>query len=183
MKKIDLSTYNKGDYSPGKSKTVLLLWYVFNVIFFMNPLFTFVKIKIAILRIFGAKLGKNINVKPSVNIKYPWHLSIGNNVWMGENVWIDNLCKVTIGDNVCISQGALILTGNHDYSRTEFNLIVKEIEISEGAWIGARSIVAPGASLASHSVLTAGSILSSSTEPYSIYKGNPAVKIKNREIK
>ena len=48
-----------------------------------------------LLRLFGAKIGKGVVIKPCVNIKYPWKLRIGNYVWIGENVWIDNLDTVT----------------------------------------------------------------------------------------
>jgi acetyltransferase-like isoleucine patch superfamily enzyme len=61
-----------------------------------------------------------VNIKPSVNIKYPWLLEVGDHVWIGEEVWIDNLAKVRIGSNVCISQGAMLLTGNHDFTKSTF---------------------------------------------------------------
>jgi len=64
------------------------------------------KIKVKILKLYGAKVGYNVLIKPNVNIKYPWFLEIGNDVWIGENVWIDNLAQVTIGNDVCLSQDA-----------------------------------------------------------------------------
>jgi len=128
-------------------------------------------------------VGQGVLIKPSVNIKYPWLLEIGNNVWIGEGVWIDNLAKVTIGDNVCISQGAMLLCGNHDYKKSTFDLIIGEILLEEGVWIGAKTVVCPGVTCKPHSILTVGSVASKDLEPYSIYKGNPAVFVKNREIK
>ena len=107
---------------------------------------------------------------------------MGNNVWIGESVWIDSLAMVEIGDNVCISQGALILNGNHNYKTTDFALIVERIVIKEGTWIGAKSIVCAGVTCGSHSVLTVGSVASSSMEAYGIYQGNPAIKIRQRVI-
>ncbi|MDP4687697.1 MAG: colanic acid biosynthesis acetyltransferase WcaF, partial [Salibacteraceae bacterium] len=102
--------------------------------------------------------------------------------WIGENVWIDNLDKVVIGKHVCISQGALILSGNHDFSKSTFDLIVQPITIEDGAWIGAKSVVTQGVTVASHAVLAVSSVASSSLESYSIYRGNPAVKVKERVI-
>jgi putative colanic acid biosynthesis acetyltransferase WcaF len=124
-----------------------------------------------------------VTIKPNVTIKYPWHLTIGNHVWIGEQVWIDNLSRVTIKNNCCVSQGAMLLCGNHDYSKTSFDLIVKDITLEEGVWIGAKSIVCPGVSIGSHSVLTVNSVATSNLEPWGIYQGNPAVKIKERVIK
>ncbi len=122
-------------------------------------------------------------IKPNVKIKYPWNLVIHDYVWIGENVWIDNLAKVTIGGNVCISQGAMLLTGNHDFTKTTFDLIVKPIEIEDGVWIGAKSIVCPGVKCFSHAVLSVNSVATKNLDSNSIYKGNPAVKIKERIIK
>ena len=127
-------------------------------------------------------MAKGVVIKPKVSIKYPWKLTVGDNTWIGENVWIDNLDTVNIGANVCISQGALILSGNHDYSKTTFDLIVKPITIEDGVWIGAKSIVTQGVVCKSHSVLAVNSVASSNLELYSIYKGNPAEKIRDRKI-
>lgn len=177
----DLSGYDNSWYDAG-NPVKRTAWYLTNIIFFICPFFTFSSAKVFLLRLFGAKVGRGVVIKPSVNIKYPWKLKIGNHVWIGENVWIDNLGEVSIGNNVCISQGALILSGNHDYKKIKFDLVVKKILIEDGAWVGAKAIVANGAHCGSHSVLTAGSVASADLEPYSIYRGNPAVKIKERTM-
>jgi putative colanic acid biosynthesis acetyltransferase WcaF len=178
----NLANYSTMDYSPGKNALIRFLWYFTNVLFFLNPLNPFSSLKVFLLRLFGAKIGKGVNIKPSVNIKYPWRLKIGNHAWIGEKVWIDNLADVQIGDNCCISQGVLLLTGNHNYKKSSFDLITREIILEHGTWIGAKSIVAPGVSCASHSVLSAGSIITSNMEAYTIYGGNPAKKIRTRTI-
>jgi putative colanic acid biosynthesis acetyltransferase WcaF len=134
------------------------------------------------LRLFGAKVGIRVVIKPKVNIKYPWKLVIGDNCWIGEDVWIDNLTTVNIESNVCISQGAMLLTGNHDYKKSSFDLVTGEIILEDGVWIGAKSIVGPGVKCRSHSVLTAGSFTSKDLDAYGIYQGNPAIKIRNRVI-
>lgn len=177
----DLSGYDNSWYYAG-NPVKRLTWYFTNICFFICPLFPFSPAKVFLLRLFGAKVGRGVIIKPSVNIKYPWKLRIGNHVWIGENVWIDNLEEVAIGNNVCISQGALILSGNHDYKKIKFDLVIKKIAIDDGVWIGAKSIVANGVHCASHSVLTAGSVASADLEPYSVYKGNPAVKVKERKM-
>ncbi len=135
------------------------------------------------LRLFGANIGKGVLIKPGVNIKYPWFLEIGDHCWIGENAWIDNLAKVTLGAHVCISQGAYLLTGNHDYGKPGFDLIVKEIIIEDGVWIGARSVICAGVTCKSQAVLSAGAVATKDLEANSIYQGNPAVKIRDRFIK
>jgi putative colanic acid biosynthesis acetyltransferase WcaF len=151
-----------------------------NVVFFKTGLFPFYGLKIFWLKAFGAKIGKGVLVKPFVNIKYPWLLETGDHIWIGEHVWIDNLAKVYIGSNVCISQGAFLLTGNHDYTKPAFDLMVKPIILEEAVWIGANAIVCPGVTCGSHAVLAVGSVATSDLAGYGIYSGNPAVKIKDR---
>ena len=181
-KTVDLSGFKNSWYQPGASRIKIICWLLFNAVFLQNSMNLSSSLKIFLLRIFGAKIGKNVLIKQSVNIKYPWNLSVGNNVWMGEKVWIDNLAKITIEANVCISQGAFLLTGNHDYKKPSFDLIVKEIKLEQGVWIGAKATVCPGVICKSHSVLSVGSVATDDLEPYSIYQGNPAVKVKERVI-
>lgn len=178
---MNLEKYNNADYKVS-NKIKLLLWYFANVFFLINPLNPFIGVKIFILKLFGCKIGKGVIIKPSVNIKYPWLLEIGNHVWIGEKVWIDNLAKVTISDNVCISQNAMLLCGNHNYKKDSFDLIVGEIYLEEGVWVGAKAIVCPNVILKSHSILAVGSVANKNLEAYSIYQGNPAKKVRDRVI-
>jgi putative colanic acid biosynthesis acetyltransferase WcaF len=179
--KIDLSTYDNTWYQPG-SKVKRLFWYFFNSLILKNGWLPFSSLRIWGLKIFGASIGNNVVIKPGVSVKYPWKLHIGNNCWIGENVWIDNLDEVTLEDNVCISQGALLLCGNHNYKSKAFDLMIAPILIKEGAWIGANCSIAPGIVLESHAVLTMGSTATTHLEAYGIYTGNPAVKVKLRQL-
>ena len=131
---------------------------------------------------FGCSLGKGVVIKPNVNIKYPWKLSLGNYVWIGESVWIDNLDNVTIGNHVCISQGAMLICGSHNYKKQSFDLITKEITLNDGVWIGAKSIILPGVVAESHAILSAGSVISKNLESFTVYKGNPAEKVGSRTV-
>ena len=182
MNTTDLSQFNNDWYSPKAGLIKRALWYLVNVVFFMNPLFPFGGFKVFLLRIFGGKIGKAVVIKPNVNIKYPWLLSIGDNSWIGEGVWIDNLAEVSIGNNVCISQGAFLLCGNHNYKKRSFDLEVGKIILEDGAWIGAKSTVCPGVLVGSHAVLSVGSIATGNMLAYKIYQGNPAQVIRDRII-
>jgi putative colanic acid biosynthesis acetyltransferase WcaF len=175
----NLASYNNSWYQPG-SPLKRACWYIIHHLFFKSSWWPFYGSKIFLLKLFGAKTGKNIVIKPGVSIKYPWFLEIGDNVWIGENVWIDNIGKVFIGNNVCLSQGALILSGNHDYSKSTFDLIVKKIILEDGVWIGAKAIVCCGVICKDHSMLSVGSVATRDLEPMSIYRGNPAVKVRDR---
>jgi len=180
-KSINLDRYNNDWYYPG-SKMKRIVWYLVNM-FFFKTIFPFPsRIKVYILRSFGAIVGKNVIIKPDVNIKYPWFLSVGNNVWIGENVWIDNLAYVTIKNDVVLSQGCYLLTGGHDYKKETFDLKIDPIILENGVWIGAKAIVSQGVKCQTHSVLTLGSVAVSELLAYGIYQGNPAIKKRERII-
>lgn len=179
---VDLSKYNNDWFDVGASKWKLGFWFLIKGIIFMNPFFPFMGIKIMLLRWFGAVIGKGVVIKTSVNIKFPWNLVVGDHVWLGERVWIENQGKVIIGNNVCLSQGATLMTGNHDYKKTTFDLIVKGITLEDGVWIGSNAIVCPGVICCSHSVLTINSVAMHTMEANWIYQGNPAQKIRERII-
>ena len=182
MKKaVNLAEYNNSHFSTGSGPVKRILWHFVNGLFFKS-FFHFYGLKVFLLKLFGAEIGMNVLIKPNVNIKYPWNLIVGNNVWIGEEVWIDNLVTVQIGNNVCISQGAMLLCGNHNFSRSTFDLITGTIILEDGVWIGAKSIVGPNVVCHSHSVLSVNSVASKNLQAYSIYRGNPAQVIKERIV-
>jgi len=181
MTKTNLSKFNNSWYHPGGNAIKRLCWYFTNAVW-INSAFPINGIKLFLLRLYGAKIGNGVVIKPHVNIKYPWKLEVGNDVWIGEYVWIDNLGEVKMEDNVCVSQGALLLCGNHNYKKEIFDLIVGDITLEQGVWIGAKATVCPGVTCKSHSVLAVGSVATTDLDTYSIYQGNPAKKIRERKF-
>jgi putative colanic acid biosynthesis acetyltransferase WcaF len=177
----DLSKFNNRWFKTGAPFILRFFWYWINAIFIKSSI-PGSAWRCFLLRLYGAKIGVGVVIKPCVNIKYPWNLQIGDYSWIGENVWIDNLTKVEIGNHCCISQGALLLCGNHNYKKQTFDLMVGTILLENGVWVGAKSVVTANVILKSHSVLAAGSIAIKNTEPYWIYAGNPAEKIRERII-
>lgn len=179
---VSLKLYNNSWYNSGASIVKRTLWYFVNASILNSSWLPISSVKILILRSFGARVGTGVTIKPKVNIKYPWLLEIGNSCWIGEEVWIDNLTWVKIGNNVSLSQGSMLLTGNHNYKKVTFDLLVGEIILQEGVWIGAKAIVCPGVICHNHAVLTVGSVATKNMNEYTIYQGNPALPIKNREF-
>jgi putative colanic acid biosynthesis acetyltransferase WcaF len=179
----DLSRFNPKAFDRGASSLKFFVWHWVNVLFFVSPFFPFSGMRCALLRLFGAKVGKGVVIsKPGVNIKFPWRLSIGNHVWIGENAWLYNLDKLTIGNHVNIAQGAMLLTGNHNFKSSTFETIYGPITIEDGVFIGAKAIVCPNVICKTESVLAAGSVATSNLEAYGIYQGNPAMFKKERVI-
>ena len=105
---------------------------------------------------------------------------MGDHVWIGEEVWIDNLANVNIHSHVCVSQGAMLLTGNHNYKVSSFDLEIGEITLEEGVWIGAKSVVCPGVKAEKNSVLSVSSIATKHMLENKVYQGNPAEIKKDR---
>jgi putative colanic acid biosynthesis acetyltransferase WcaF len=178
--KTDLKSYDNSWYSPGRNFLARLLWHYVNAFFITSSFIPSRSVKVFFLRLFGAKVGEGVNIKAGVNIKYPWNLTVGDYSWLGEGVWIDSLARVSIGNNVVISQGAMLLTGNHDYTKSTFDLMVKEIVVEDGVWIGAQAVVCPGVICRSHSILSVGSVATKELGAYTIYQGNPAVEVRRR---
>lgn len=155
----DLSVYQRPIIPGNRNAVWRAAWYLVNACFFQGAVLALMpsSSKARILRAFGAKVGKGFVCKPRVTIKYPWFLEIGDHVWLGELVWIDNHTTVKIGNSVCISQGAYLFTGNHDWNDPAFRFFCAPIEIGDGGWVGAGVTVGlvsqlpPGAVLASNS--------------------------------
>jgi len=179
---VDLSPYSVRDFDRGASKWREAAWLLVSLVLFRLCPFSLSALKRSVLRAFGARIGVGVTIKPQVKITFPWKLVIGNHVWLGEECWLLNLEHITIADNVCISQRAFLCTGNHNYKSPVFDLIVKPIDIEEGAWIGAGALVGPGVKVGSHAVLTAGSVATDDLQPFGVYRGNPAILLKQRII-
>lgn len=180
-RQVDNASYHT-TIDIGASRFKQVAWYFMNILFLKNSYNVFSSLKVRLLRLFGARLGKGVMVKPSVNIKYPWKLQVGDHSWIGEGVWIDNLSDVIIGKNVTLSQGSLLLTGSHDHSRTSFDFLSYPITLEDGVWIGTRAVVSGGVTCRSHSILGINSVAEKDLAAYTIYKGNPAVPVITRTI-
>jgi putative colanic acid biosynthesis acetyltransferase WcaF len=139
--------------------------------------------RVWLLRRFGACIGDGVVLKPGVRVKYPWHLRMGNDCWLGEDCWIDNLTTVTLGSDVCISQGAYLCTGNHDWSDPAFALRTGPISVASCAWVGARAMLTPGTQLGEGAVAAAGSVVTHSIPAWEVHSGNPAVFVRKRQIR
>ena len=158
----------------GRSVLVEAVWYVCKVIFFLSAVPWPSRWKCALLRLFGAKIGAGVVIKPRVNIHLPWRLEIGEHAWVGEEVFLLNFAIVRIGSHACISQRAFLCTGNHDFRDAAFAFRCAPITVGDGAWVGAGVFVAPGVEIGDEAVVTAGSVVCKKLEGGTIYSGNPA---------
>lgn len=175
-----LNDYSNSQYVVGASSLTQILWYYVGSPLVASSWLPFSGMKALLLKLFGAKIGSAVVIKPGVKIKYPWKISIGDASWIGEAVWFDSIGRIDVGSNVCISQGVYLCSGSHNWRSEKFDLLVQPVVIEDKVWLAAQSRVAPGVSIASGTVLTFGSVATHSLDAWKVYSGNPAVCIKTR---
>lgn len=174
-----LAAYDNSWYRPGRRSSILA-WLLISRLFFQTRLPWPYSLKRSLLRLFGARIGRGVVIKQRVTVKYPWFFVVADDSWIGEDVWVDNLCGVEIGSNCCVSQGAYLGTGNHNFKSVSFDLMLAPVVLEDGSWVGARAVMCPGAKLKSGAVLTVGSVLSSVGDINGVYSGVPARKVSIR---
>jgi putative colanic acid biosynthesis acetyltransferase WcaF len=179
---VNLSIRDNSEYQKGRSKLVWAIWHFVGAPILKSNALPFPVLKAFILRIFGASIGKGSHIKPGVKVKFPWFLSIGDYCWIGEDVWIDNLANVTIGSHVCVSQGAYLCTGNHDWTAPNLKLFRRPITLEDGSWVGAKATICPNVVVGTCSIVTVGSVALKSIPPYQIWGGNPAKYLRDRVV-
>ena len=176
---IDLSLAGKGNYRAKRGALIELIWFVVEACVINNKLLPLSSVRVALLRLFGAKIGTGCRFVHPLRVKSPWNLEVGNNCWFGVDVWIYNQVLIRIGSNVCISQGTFLSAGSHDMSTT-MDLRVAPIIIEDGVWITSKCVVQMGVTIGRSAVVTPLSVVHRSLEPEGVYGGNPCRFIRNR---
>ncbi len=178
---VDLSHPDNSEFDKGRSLLTRILWHFAGLPLLRSNCMPISAVKAAVLRLFGARIGKGVYIKPGLRVKFPWYLSVGDHCWLGEDVWIDNLAAVTIGSHVCISQGAYLCTGNHDWKTHNMKLFRRPITIEDGSWIGARAVICPGVVIGCEAIVTVGSVVTRDIPDHQIWTGNPARFARDRD--
>ena len=171
---MDLSIYDNSNFDRGAPQWKAALWALARWIFFQNALPWPSGLRVALLELFGAKIGKRVIIRANVNISFPWRLQIGDQVWIGEDVGILSLAQVTIESNVCVSQRAYLCTGSHSFRREDFKLKAAPITVRTGSWVAAAAFVGPGVEIGAGSVVSAGSVVLENVPANVLVQGNPA---------
>lgn len=136
--------------------------------------------RVAILRLFGAKIARGVKIQGGASIWQPWKLTIGENSWIDSGVKLYSVDQITIGANAVVSEGAFICTASHDVRSETFELVTKPITIGDMAWVCARAIVLPGVTVGEGAVVAAGAVVTKPVAPWMIVGGNPAKMIGER---
>jgi len=140
----DLSKFQMPRGFRGRSAVYVQLWWLAQrVLFNTSPQFAYAY-RSAILRLFGAKVGRGVVIRPSVKITYPWKVSIGDHSWIGDDVVLYSLGSIEIGQSSVVSQGGYICAGDHDYRVVNFPIRARDISIGDQVWLAAGVFVFPG---------------------------------------
>jgi putative colanic acid biosynthesis acetyltransferase WcaF len=156
------------------------MWGIVNSLFFRLSPRPFHEWRAFLLRCFGAKLGKNCHIYASARIWAPWNLVCDDQATIGDEAIVYNAALVRLGSHAIVSQQAYLCGATHDYEDPRFPLLASPISIGPYAWICSRASVQPGISVGEGAVLALGSVATHDLQPWTVYGGVPARKIKSR---
>lgn len=164
----------------GRRGWYVQLWWLTEAIFFRPSLQFMYSWRRFLLRLFGAKVGKNVIIRSTVHTQFPWKVSIGDNSWIGDYVHLYSLGEITIGNNVVISQKSYLCSGSHDYTKVDFPITNLPIIVEDECWIATDVFIAPGVVIGRGTVVGARSSVFKSVPPGKVCTGNPAKVVKSR---
>lgn len=171
----DLTVYRLPDDFRGRSALVVQLWWIVQeTLFAMSPQFLY-GWRNFLLRLFGATIGREVIIRPTVRITYPWKVAIGDRVWIGDHAELYSLGPIRIGSDSVVSQNSYLCTGTHDPRAVGFDISAHPIVIEDEVWVAADVFVHPGVTIGRGAVIGARSTLRGDAKPYGMYAGTPAI--------
>jgi putative colanic acid biosynthesis acetyltransferase WcaF len=176
----DLKSFRLPPNFRGRPAWFVQLWWIVQATAFRCSPQAFYGWRRFLLRLFGAKIGRGVIIRPTAEITYPWRLTIGDYSWIGDHATLYTLGEVRIGDNACVSQHCYLAAAYHDYTRPTFDMIGSFIAIESEVWLATRVFVAPGVTVGRGAVVGAGGIVLKDLPPMMVCAGNPAKPLRPR---
>jgi putative colanic acid biosynthesis acetyltransferase WcaF len=167
MNRFDLSRFRGDGYDKGRSSLWIIAWVLADRVL-VRRIYCPARLRVHVLRMFGARIGQGVLVRHGVQIHWPWKLSVGDYSWIGVGAWLLNLEPITIGSHVCISQEVLLCTGSHDRRSPTFEFDNGPITVEDRVWLAARSTVLRGVRVGEGSTVGACALIASDVEPGAI---------------
>jgi putative colanic acid biosynthesis acetyltransferase WcaF len=178
----DLSDFRLPLGFRGRSAVVVQVWWAVQAtLFAWSPQFLY-PLRVWLLRIFGARIGCDVLIRPTARITYPWKVSIGDHSWIGDDVVLYSLGDITVGRNSVISQRSYVCAADHDPQDLSFAIRSRPISIGDGVWIATDVFIGPGVNVGDNTVVGARSSVFSSLPSNSICNGSPARVRRQRYI-
>lgn len=170
---VNLSNYKSANYDRGRSNWFVLVWWLVQAIAFPLSLHNFNNFRCWLLRLFGAKIGQGVVIRPTARFTYPWKISIGDYSWIGDDVVFYSIDRIVIGCHTVISQKSYLCTASHDFRDPNFPTTTSPITIGNGAWIATDCFVAPGVTIGPNAVIGARSSVFRDIPQQQVAWGNP----------
>ncbi|WP_008316562.1 hormogonium polysaccharide biosynthesis acetyltransferase HpsU [Leptolyngbya sp. PCC 6406] len=170
---VDLRRYDQSWYDPGRSKVVVLLWWLVQAVAFPLTLHAHHAPRRCLLRLFGARIGRGVVIRPTARFHYPWKVAIDDYSWIGGEVVLYSLDTIHIGAHCVVSQRSYLCTGSHDAEDPAFGLKTAPIVIENGAWVATDCFVGPGVRIGANAVVGARSSVFSDMPAQTLCWGTP----------
>lgn len=172
---IDLSKYDQSNFDRGKPGWLILIWWFVQAIAFPLSFHNLNGFRCWLLRLFGAKIGRNVIIRPTARFTYPWKVTIGDYCWIGDDVVFYSLAEIAIASHCVISQKSYLCTGSHNINDHNFGLITAPIMIGNGVWVAADCFLGPGVQIGANTVIGARSAVFKNIPENQIAYGNPCL--------
>jgi putative colanic acid biosynthesis acetyltransferase WcaF len=169
---IDLSKAPGERQAWDRASLVVYLWAMFELLFVTNPWQISSRLRVRVLRMFGAEIGSGVIFRPRTRVRFPWKLHVGDRSWIGEGVWFHNQDHIYVGHDVVVSQETLLTTGSHAHRR-DMALITRPIHIEPGVWITARCIVLGGTQVGRSALVTPATVVRGVVPANTVWNGTP----------
>ncbi|MEV0639315.1 putative colanic acid biosynthesis acetyltransferase [Streptomyces sp. NPDC050619] len=168
-----LRGFTGAGYDKGRPPFVQAAWFAVLNLVFVKWWFP-ARWRPAVLRVFGARIGRRVRIRRGVRVHWPWRLDVGDDVWIGEGAWLLNLEQITIGSDVCVSQGALLCTGSHQHRSPTFEFDNGPIRLEPGSWVAARAVVLRGVTVGRGAVVGASAVAHRDVTPGAVVMAGAA---------
>ena len=180
---VDLRKYDQSDFDRGRPNWYIILWWLVQAIAFPLSLHNFNGFRAWLLRLFGARVGRGVVIRPTARFTYPWKVALGDYSWIGDDVVLYSVDTIKIGSHCVISQKSYLCTGSHDLQDPTFRLITAPIKIGNGTWVATDCFVAAGVTIGANSVIGARSSVFRDIPMKTIAWGTPCIPRQSRTMK
>lgn len=179
---MELRQYDQSWFDRGRHPAIVLLWNLISRTIFRLPLHNAHGYRAALLRLFGASVGKQVHLRPTCEITYPWRVKIGDHSWIDDEVVLYSLGPIHIGSNCVLTRRTFISTGNHRIDDPSFGLIVEPCVLEDGVWIQADCFIGQGVTIGTNTVVRARSSVFADLPSDSICQGTPCTPVGKRSF-
>ena len=159
----------------------LLLGVAWRLLFRPSPWFWHAPRR-ALLRLFGARVGRGVQIMPSVTVWAPWNLALGDYATVSHGADLYAVDRIEIGAHATVSQRAFLCTATHEIHHPNMPLRTAPIRIGDGAWVAAEAYVHPGVTIGTDAVAGARAVVLHDVPDRRIVAGNPARDLGERRV-